>query len=323
MRRTTDRQLRDKVSIQDRSQRAARRFLQNILEDDRGVGVLFGPEASGKSGVIEQFVQGLETKLSIADVGGAGLQAPELLSAILDQFGYRVELTTVDELVNMLRVIVVQQARTRQAPVLIVREFNSMYPSAFSALCQLATQKIYDHHALRMIFVSDRFFRRIFESPNMGPIADRLIGSFEMRPYLKLPKLILTFGGEVVQEAELLDSRVMIGRSKFSDILLSDQGVSRQHAMLVKHEDVIVLFDLRSRNGTFVNGNPVSSIVLRDNDIITIGNHRLKVYYPSDYSGAIAEETDLADTTKMKSLVDVFRSRKKASEGKVTPAESG
>ena len=45
-------------------------------------------------------------------------------------------------------------------------------------------------------------------------------------------------------------SRALIGRSAFSDILLEENGISRQHAFLIQDDDSLVVIDLRSRNGT-------------------------------------------------------------------------
>ncbi|HZE16861.1 MAG TPA: FHA domain-containing protein, partial [Mycobacterium sp.] len=63
-----------------------------------------------------------------------------------------------------------------------------------------------------------------------------------------------------------------IGRSKANDVVVSDSLVSRVHAVLVFTPAGIEIRDNNSSNGTFVNGAPVTRALLREGDIVTIGN---------------------------------------------------
>ena len=291
---------------QDQSQQAALTFLHNVMADERGVGLLHGPESSGKSELIEQFVQELQPTVAVAVVDGARLKTSQLLAGILEQFGYRVELNSTDDLLNMLRVIIVQQTRSHISPVLIVHNINHMYPSALCVLCKLASQRFHSRFALRIVLVGDRIFRRIISSPSMRSIADRLVGDFalEALPEPELPKLIVTLYGETLQEFELVKSRAMIGRSEIGDIVCDGEFVSRQHALLIRDKDSIVIFDLKSKNGTFVNSRRVTSKVLRDSDIVVIGDHRIKLEFAGAQAETDMEELGMADTAKMRSITD-------------------
>jgi len=285
------------------------------MADERGVGLLHGPESSGKSELIEQFVQELQPSVAVAVVDGTRLKTSQLLAGILEQFGYSVELNSTDELLNILRVIIVQQTRSHIAPVLIVQNMNHMYPSALCVLCKLASQKVLSRFALRIVLVGDRYFRRIISSPSMRSIADRLVGDFELEalPEPELPKLIITLYGETLQEFELVKSRAMIGRSEHGDIVCDGEFVSRQHALLIRDKDSIVIIDLKSRNGTFVNSRPVSSKVLHDNDIVVIGDHRIKLKFAGAQPDSDLDGLGIADTAKMRSIVDA-RSQESAGE---------
>jgi hypothetical protein len=53
----------------------------------------------------------------------------------------------------------------------------------------------------------------------------------------------------------------------------------------------------------------VSSTVLRKNDIISIGNHRLKVENAPDMSKEMAERLGASDTVRMKSLAEMRKLR--------------
>ena len=51
----------------------------------------------------------------------------------------------------------------------------------------------------------------------------------------------------------------MIGRSEFNDIEINSEGVSRQHASIRQDAQGFWISDLASKNGTYVNGEEVSS----------------------------------------------------------------
>jgi hypothetical protein len=64
-----------------------------------------------------------------------------------------------------------------------------------------------------------------------------------------------------------------LGRAEDADIRLSDEFSSSHHARLVPHGDALVLEDLGSTNGTYLNGEPVSGPQpLHDGDRIRIGD---------------------------------------------------
>jgi pSer/pThr/pTyr-binding forkhead associated (FHA) protein len=69
----------------------------------------------------------------------------------------------------------------------------------------------------------------------------------------------------------IAQGNTLIGRSTDAEVWVDDDGVSRQHARLVAEDEVVTLFDLGSRNGTFCNGERVERKVLEDGDKIQIG----------------------------------------------------
>ena len=76
---------------------------------------------------------------------------------------------------------------------------------------------------------------------------------------------------------EFTQSRVVLGRSKEADLRIDDPNVSRKHAAIYWNDDRLVLEDLGSTNGTMVNGYPVTTTVLRPQDVVAIGDSRLTV----------------------------------------------
>ncbi len=63
----------------------------------------------------------------------------------------------------------------------------------------------------------------------------------------------------------------VLGRQNGCDVVIDDTSVSRVHALLFNYFGHPSIFDLLSRNQTFVNDEPVGFRVLKDKDIITIG----------------------------------------------------
>jgi Inner membrane component of T3SS, cytoplasmic domain/zinc-ribbon domain len=79
----------------------------------------------------------------------------------------------------------------------------------------------------------------------------------------------------------LLDhDRTTAGRHVDSDIFLDDISVSRRHVQFLRTADGIVVKDLGSLNGTYVNRELVDEALLQPEDEVQIGKFRL-VYYAS------------------------------------------
>jgi len=69
----------------------------------------------------------------------------------------------------------------------------------------------------------------------------------------------------------LSETEVSIGREPSNRISLLDAGVSRRHCLILRIGEQFKLQDLNSRNGTFLNGVPISERVLSSGDEIKIG----------------------------------------------------
>ncbi len=80
----------------------------------------------------------------------------------------------------------------------------------------------------------------------------------------------------------LLDGETLvIGRAVESDIVITSRRVSREHARVQREGRRMVLTDLGSTNGTFLNDERVlASVELRDGDLISIGDVVLTFHDP-------------------------------------------
>lgn len=73
----------------------------------------------------------------------------------------------------------------------------------------------------------------------------------------------------------LTGGMMRIGRGQDNDLVLPDANISNRHAQLEILPDRVLLSDLGSTNGTFVNGHPISSrTILRSGDEIRFGRFR-------------------------------------------------
>src|SRR5262245_25515834 len=77
------------------------------------------------------------------------------------------------------------------------------------------------------------------------------------------------------KEYSFSEGEVVIGRSPECQVCLKDFGISRQHAKLVADANGARIVDLKSKNGTQVNGVPVVEAPLKDGDRILLGKFQL------------------------------------------------
>ena len=374
------------------AQVAALDFLAATYEHEHGLGLLQGPPLSGKSTIIQQFTNSLHEDTAFAVVDGAGAETDALLRDILRQFGYDLEFDTVKELINMLKVFVMQQTVSNRAPLLVVENTHAMNPAALSILCELVALKVHEKSALRVLLASDRSMAAMVKAPAMSCIAARMTGCFFVEPladfetknyvHEKLrgagcpapqtvfpgdvcvalhtaaggwpgmvdqlalqalrkakrfpvtadlidqppkpqdvrsrpgdewraedgqepPKLYVTYNGETIAELKMKGERLLVGRSEHNELRISSRFISRHHALFVRHGKSTFLMDLNSTNGTFVNSRRVSNLMLKNDDIILVGNHRIKFVDPTATERTPLDDAGFSETIVMKNLEDV------------------
>lgn len=83
-------------------------------------------------------------------------------------------------------------------------------------------------------------------------------------------------GPESGRSYALSSGRVTLGASPDNDIRLEDRFVSRHHAEILQGAAGVMLRDLKSSNGTLVDGEPVSSARLEHGSTLTLGSTRLR-----------------------------------------------
>jgi pSer/pThr/pTyr-binding forkhead associated (FHA) protein len=89
-------------------------------------------------------------------------------------------------------------------------------------------------------------------------------------------RLRVVDGPDTDQEFPLDKFRNVIGRRN-ADIVLRDPRVSRQHALVERYKDRILIKDLGSSNGTQVNGRRVEVEMLTAGSRIRVGDSTLEL----------------------------------------------
>lgn len=91
------------------------------------------------------------------------------------------------------------------------------------------------------------------------------------------PALVSLSGELMAVPIPLERDEVIIGRALEADVRLNDARVSRLHARITSEREgdtgAYRLEDLASTNGTLVNGEPITEVMLNDGDKIEIGEH--------------------------------------------------
>ena len=367
------------------TQQNAITYLYSVLKDPLGARILFGVPSSGKSTIARQFLSVLRSDIVVARVDGSGLNAEKLLTSVLGQFGYHVDLESADDLLRMVSMFAVQQTRTFQPPMVIVENIENMQPAALRVLSLLASLTFQDKYAVRIVLTGSGQARRLLGSKGMAAMSNRLESGYEVEPLsshesmlflhgrlssrqaeqpdailpmnvcdrihelscgnpgrlneiakgtleqaLSLPasisdvnkyqheietthskpKLIVSLEGDVLEEYEFEDKKVTIGRSSLADVVIHNEYASKFHVLMLSYADALILVDLNSANGTFVNSVRVNSTILRSDDIISLANHRIKVLDAPEADDERISEATSTDTSTIKTLSDMREERK-------------
>lgn len=92
-----------------------------------------------------------------------------------------------------------------------------------------------------------------------------------------MSRLVLKFESSTLKEVPLGMRPVTIGRAPDNDIQIDNLAVSNYHARVYVEAGSLVVEDLNSLNGSFLNDIRVERAMLKDGDAILIGKHEILV----------------------------------------------
>jgi len=101
------------------------------------------------------------------------------------------------------------------------------------------------------------------------------------------PLLVITLYSQIVASRRLDKNIITIGRNTDNDLMIIDPLVSNYHAVIQSNGGQIVIRDLKSSNGTFVNNMKITEVFLNIGDEIVIGKHVIRLQSGKDKGPSI------------------------------------
>lgn len=95
-----------------------------------------------------------------------------------------------------------------------------------------------------------------------------------------MPKLVVLSDGQAGRSCELTAEKVTIGRVEDNSFQIAEASVSSHHCEVVLRGAEVVIKDLNSTNGTFINGDKISEAVLKPGQTLRLGQVDLKLDTP-------------------------------------------
>jgi two-component system cell cycle response regulator len=119
--------------------------------------------------------------------------------------------------------------------------------------------------------------------------------------------LVVIYGLDLGRKYNLEKNTVIIGRSSKCDIQVDQESVSRNHAKIINSGEDVVLCDMGSTNGTYINDELVQEHTLSDGNLIKIGRTIFKFLSGKNIENAYHEE--IYRLTTIDGLTQVFNKR--------------
>jgi len=114
--------------------------------------------------------------------------------------------------------------------------------------------------------------------------------------------------GKVVNSSEFLKDKIVLGRVLSADLRVDDPRVSRIHALIEVKGNSVLITDLASSHGTFVNGKKVLEAKLNFGDTIRLGFVDLKIEKGSGVPTSVPAVDSVDNTEGVATQVDIDRS---------------
>ena len=92
-----------------------------------------------------------------------------------------------------------------------------------------------------------------------------------------MAKLVILNQGMTGRMFELNVDRTTVGRVEENTFQIADGSVSSRHAEILRQGSEILVRDLNSTNGTYINGEKISEAVLKPGQILRFGQVELKI----------------------------------------------
>lgn len=119
-----------------------------------------------------------------------------------------------------------------------------------------------------------------------------------------------------IDERELGQGSLSIGRNRDNALRIDDRAVSNHHAQIVTVFESSYVEDLGSTNGTYVNGKKVKTHTLHNGDVLTIGHYQILFQNEKINASPDANATMMMGVSQLEELTQKARQKEKAAAQK-------
>src|SRR6266480_477524 len=121
-----------------------------------------------------------------------------------------------------------------------------------------------------------------------------------------MAKLVVLSAGMTGRTHELKVDKTTIGRVEDNTFQIAEPSVSSHHCEVVMRGADVVVRDLNSTNGTFINGEKVAESVIKPGQVLRLGQIEMRLETDATPSSAIPSSTPStpAPTTPAKKPLD-------------------
>jgi two-component system cell cycle response regulator len=135
-----------------------------------------------------------------------------------------------------------------------------------------------------------------------------VISKISERPTSPNAALVVIYGLDLGRKYDLVSETTILGRSSKADIQVDQESVSRNHAKLIAQDKQVVIQDMGSTNGTYVNDEQIKGeFQLRNGDLIKIGRTIFKFIGGGNIETAYHDE--IYRLTTVDGLTQIFNRR--------------
>src|SRR5437879_3219582 len=121
-------------------------------------------------------------------------------------------------------------------------------------------------------------------------------------------RLTVARGGSKGKTLKLRSAETLVGRGKGCDVRIPSAAVSRRHCRLSVRDGYVLVEDLGSANGTYVNGAKVKKHAVRPGDRLEVGSLAFVVKYELSSKALdklLHQEEESAEPVDVEAIDDV------------------
>lgn len=117
-----------------------------------------------------------------------------------------------------------------------------------------------------------------------------------------MPSIMIRRDGKPSKEVALDKELTLIGQKADADIQIEDPAAVAERASILQIGEDFILNDLGPANDTLVNGQPVKKCILKDRDLITIGEYRMTFQDKRSIERPLGIEAEAAEIESQEAL---------------------